>query len=396
VGDRAVIERIGAWEASGLIDAPLAARLRSAEMGLPTDGPAGAAVHPRQGVVAAIFGPPVTIAEMFAYLGAIFLLAAWYAAISRIAGPSVDPQVLYLIGAAIAATALAILGIRLTSGSPRQRRAAGALLLVAAASVGWAAWSAGQLVLPPGAPAIQVVATAAALVAALAFRRVHPSVLTQVGLLLAVVTLSGAVLDALNRVLFPLGEFDAAPVAGADPLLRVLMGAAWWAVTAAVIGVIALSEAGAALPAADRRAALSRFAAGLTAVVGISASVFASGPRVNGDYGRILEPAVGDLILVVVAAILIERAFRREAAAFIYPAGLAVIIALSDLNSSYLAPASSADVGLFVEGAILLAAGVVFDRLRRRVNGTGVASASETAAVVATDESGADPTSAPG
>jgi hypothetical protein len=392
MSDTNVLDRIAAWEAAGVIDGTVAGRLRAVELGRPADDAGAAAVHPVQGVVAAIFGPAVTLAEMFAYLGAIFLLAAWYAAMARLAAPMVDPAPLYLAGGAIAATALAILGIRLTFGSARQRRAAGALFVVAAANVGWAAMSAGQRVLPPGAPAIEVVAAGAAVIAALAFRRIHPSVLTQFGLLSAVVTFSAAVLDALNHVLFPVSEFDVGPAGGPDPLLRVLIGGVWWSVTAAVVGVIGLYEGRAARPAADRRAALSRFAAGLTAVVGISASVFALGARVNGEYGRILEPAVGDLILVVVAAVLIERAFRREAAAYVYPAGLAVIIALSDLNSSYLAPASSADVGLFVEGAILLAAGVVFDRLRRRVSRTGAGSATETAAVVVTAESGAGPT----
>src|SRR2546423_8716919 len=86
MSDTKVLERIAAWEAAGLIDATVAGRLRAAEMGRPADAPGPAAVHPAQGVVAAIFGPAVTIAEMFAYLGGIFLLAAWYAAIVRIAG----------------------------------------------------------------------------------------------------------------------------------------------------------------------------------------------------------------------------------------------------------------------------------------------------------------------
>ncbi|MBA2255179.1 MAG: hypothetical protein H0W07_08705, partial [Chloroflexi bacterium] len=80
---------------------------------------------------------------------------------------------------------------------------------------------------------------------------------------------------------------------------------------------------------------------------------------------------VGDTILILVSAVLLERAFRRSASAFVYPAALGVIIGLSDLNATYLAAATTSELALLVEGAILLAAGFAFDRLRRRVGGTG-------------------------
>lgn len=371
MGDQAVLERISAWQADGIIDAALATRLRSAEDARPAGAvPAQAATGgPGPSAAAAMFGPSVTIAEMFGYLGTLFILGAWYASISRIAGTSGDPAGPYFIGGSIAAAALAILGVRLASGSRRQRRAAGALFVVAAANVGWAAWSAGQLVFPIGAVAIEVVAAAAGLIAALAFRRVHPGLLTQFALLSAVVTLSTALLDGIDQLLYPRSDLFAA--SGPDSAIRVVLAAVWWALTAAVLGLIGLGEAGAGTPAADRRAALSRFAAGLTAVSGIAIELFATGNLGNGEYGRLIEPALADLAILVVGAVLLERAFRREAASYVYPAGLAVIVALSDLNANYLARETSTEIGLLVEGAILLAVGLGFDRLRRRVSGTG-------------------------
>ena len=64
-----------------------------------------------------------------------------------------------------------------------------------------------------------------------------------------------------------------------------------------------------------------------------------------------------------------ERAFRREATSFIYAAALGLIVALTDINVSYLADSTSA--ALLVEGLILLAVGLGADRLRRRVGHMG-------------------------
>ena len=65
------------------------------------------------------------------------------------------------------------------------------------------------------------------------------------------------------------------------------------------------------------------------------------------------------------SAVLVERAFRRDATAYIYPAALGLIIALSDANVSYLS--GGTEVALLVEGLILLGVGLAADRLRRRI-----------------------------
>ena len=78
-----------------------------------------------------------------------------------------------------------------------------------------------------------------------------------------------------------------------------------------------------------------------------------------------MEPWIGDLALLVLSAILVERAFRRDATSFIYAAALGLMIALTDFNLTYLS--GSTEVALLIEGLILLAVGVVADRLRRRI-----------------------------
>ena len=88
-----VLERIAAWQAAGLIDAATADRLRAAE---PPDTPEPAPPPARHSSVTAaagsFFGPTPTIVEMFGYLGALFLIAAWSAFLVRIAGDSRDQR----------------------------------------------------------------------------------------------------------------------------------------------------------------------------------------------------------------------------------------------------------------------------------------------------------------
>ena len=82
-----------------------------------------------------------------------------------------------------------------------------------------------------------------------------------------------------------------------------------------------------------------------------------------------MEPWVGDLALLVLSAILVERAFRRDATSFIYAAALGLMIALSDFNLTYLSDTTEA--ALLFEGLILLAVGFAADRLRRRIGRDG-------------------------
>ena len=72
--------------------------------------------------------------------------------------------------------------------------------------------------------------------------------------------------------------------------------------------------------------------AGLTAVLGLFYAVSQSTYSAVSGSGRALEPVVGDVAVLVVAAILLERAYRRESNAFIFAAAIGCIVALTDLD----------------------------------------------------------------
>ena len=374
-------EHIAAWEAAGLIDRATADRLRAADAGAPQPirdtHDADASVQGRS-AAAAMFGPSVTISEVFSYLGGAFLLAAWSSFMSRVAGGgdvSGEPQLVIGAMALVAAAVLAGFGLRLRGGTERTSRAAGVAFLLAATYVGGAVTAfAGFAGLDW--PAIGVVAAGAALAAAVALRLIHPSVLTQVGVLTWATALSVAILTWLQVTIFPdnvSNETGLPTGGGPDPMILVLAMAAWWLTTAVIIGLVGLREARMGErdhdPAAARRAAVSRFWAGLTAVIGLAMAVSRTTYLGDGEYGRVLEPWVGDVALLVLSAILVERAFRRDATSFIYAAAIGLIIALTDFNVSYLS--DSTEVALLIEGLILLGVGVAADRLRRRVGRDG-------------------------
>ena len=144
------------------------------------------------------------------------------------------------------------------------------------------------------------------------------------------------------------------------------------------MGLLGLAEArGAGRPSdptAASRAAVTRFWAGLLAVIGLATAVSRSGPLPDGEYGRVLEPIIGDVALLILSAVLVERAFRRDATSYIYAAALGLIVALTDFNVSYLSDSPAA--GLLVEGLILLGVGVGADRLRKRVGQAGAGAGS--------------------
>lgn len=357
--------RIDAWLAAGLIDAATAAALRADEAARTT------AIGPEPnhgrgpGTLAAAFGPSVSIAEVFGYLGGAFILASWIALIG-IRGGEVD--LILSIGLLMGAAALAGIGLAARRRSERFRRAAGVCFLGAGAHVGAAAYAAAVVALGPAGstePPVAALAGATAwLIAAIGFRRLHPALMTQLGLIGAVLAFTGATMSWLEPILF--GDPFAGPEPAPADILRPILIAVGWAISGVVLGVIGLTESRSGLDGAGSRAALTRFAAGMTVILGTATAVFASGPLPNDGYGRLIPPIVGDLILIVVSGILLERAARRSANAFLYPAALGIVIAATDLNAEFLGATSPA-LALLVEGAILLGAGLAADRFRRRV-----------------------------
>ena len=379
-----ILERIATWEAAGVIDAATASRLRMVETARLPGGPAiatgpspepgvprpdGAHVPRSTSPAGVILGPAVSIVEMFGYLGGAFLLGAYAAFAERLASGRPDADLWRAAAAALAAVAITVVALRLRLGGSRRRRAAGVFLAVAVGCVTVAGFAIGNwtgLTFQP----VAVLATAAASLAAIGARRIQPALVTQATLLAALTGFAGALLGWLELVADPqrftdFGDpiFEGRP----EPLFLVLAAAAWWLGVAIVFGLLALGESRHARrdEAAGRRAALTRLWAGLTAVLGLSSAVFRSDFLAPNDFGRALEPWIGDLALLVLAAVLVERAFRRDANAYVYAAALAVMIALSDFNFTYLS--SSTEVGLLVEGLILLGAGFAADRIRRRV-----------------------------
>ncbi|MEO8437997.1 MAG: hypothetical protein ABI562_06020 [Chloroflexota bacterium] len=398
-----ITERIAAWEAAGLIDGAVADRLRAAEASASEGHPGQAKVvpdttaHPRS-AASALFGPSVTIAEVFAYLGGAFLLAAWSSFMTRSNGPSGEPGAVLGVMALLAAGVLGVIGLRLMSGEERASRASGVAFLLVSTYVATAAAAFGNAA-GLDWPALGVVGSAVGLATAIALRVVHPAAMTQVGVLAWLTALGVSMLAWLQVTLFPENfspETGLPTSTGPDPLLLVVATAAWWLATAVVIALIGLREAQVADrdtdPGAGRRAAISRFWAGLTAVIGLWQAISRSAGFADGEYGRVVEPWIGDLALLALSAILVERAFRRDATSFIYAAALGLLIALTDFNLAYLS--GSTEAALLIEGLILLAVGVAADRLRRRVGRDGTPAVG-VAAVDAAPPSEIEPTALP-
>jgi hypothetical protein len=274
----------------------------------------------------------------------------------------------------LAAGVLTAVAMRLRMGDARQGRAAGVVLLVALGYVSGAAFA---LVSDNLAwPASGVAVAAIVVLASVVYRLLHPSVLTQIGLLASLTGLAGTLLVWLQVSIFPEDISETTGVvttSGPDPIILVIASAAWWLLVAAGMGLMGLAEArgagNASDPTAASRAAVTRFWAGLLAVIGLSTSVSRSALSADGEYGRVLEPIIGDIALLILSAILVERAFRRDATSYIYAAALGLIVALTDFNISYLSDSSSG--ALLVEGLILIGVGIGADRLRKRIGQPG-------------------------
>jgi hypothetical protein len=368
-----VLERIAAWEAAGLIDPETALRLRA------TEDDAQDALEPGrprgQSTVGQIVGPAVTIGEMFAYLGGAFVLGAVNLFLTRAFGFDAEPGMGLAVGYGLVALVLVIAGAALATGDARRRRAGGVLFAVAVGQVA-AAGVALTGALDVAYPLAGVMVAAAATIVAVALRMSLPALTTQATLLASLTGLAAAMISVVEDAFVPDPVFtdmgNPLPTGGPNPILIIVASAAWWLGFAALLGILGLIEARSGDdPASARRAALTRLWAGITAVAGLAAAVTMSGhDTTTGEFGRYLEPWVGDLALIVLAAILVERAFRRGANSFVYAAALALVIALTDFNVSYLTDTTEA--GLLVEGLILLGAGFAVSRLRQRIGGDAV------------------------
>ena len=373
-----ILDRIAAWEAAGLIDPETALRLRADEADqVDPEAPSADGVsvpEARRGpsTIAQIVGPSVTIGEMFAYLGGAFVLGAFDAFLTRSSGFDAEGGVGLAVGYGLVAIVLIAIGRFLAQGGDREHRAAGVLFAVAVghvAAAGFALTAAFHMDLQVAG----VLVAAWTAVVAIGLRLYLPALTTQFTLLASLTGLAFALLSLIEHLVVPETVFSDSgaivPNGGPSALLILLATAAWWLVFAALLGILGLIEAGRGDdPATGRRAGLTRLWAGIIAVAGLASAVSQSAyDPGTGEWGRVLEPWIGDLALIVLALILVERAFRRGANAFVYAAALALVVALTDFNFSYLS--DSTEVGLLVEGLILLAAGFAVGRLRGRIGG---------------------------
>jgi hypothetical protein len=376
--DPTVVERIAAWQAAGLIDEETAARLQVDEAARPTPTPLAAiaptvvparesVTAPRPGGALSTFGPVPTVAEVLGYVGGAFLLAAWFVLVSTRAQFGLEGPITWSIafgGAALATGGLAVL---LRGRDERGSRAAGVLFATAVACTFGLGFELTDAVGGTETAEQTLFAGLAATIAAVVVRARHAALLTQAALLGAVTSLAlGFGQYAKDRLLPP----GLAP----DTLAGMALDLGLWLVTAFVLGLVGLREAlaGGGDPGA-RRAALSRFAAGLTAVVATASILTRSGPLGgtdpygNLDWGRLLEPVLADAAIGFVALVLLWLAFRRGTVAYLYPAALGIVIALTDLNGSYVVGQVGTGVALLLEGLVILGAGLAADRLRRRL-----------------------------
>jgi hypothetical protein len=363
-----VRERIAAWVSAGLIDAATAERLRAAEAGRPPEPEPAVSPAPRPGVASSFFGPAVSVVEMFSYLGGAFVLAAWSVLIGRLISEAsgVAQQWILVAGEAVPALVFFILGVAFLGRSPRLSRAAGVCLVLSVGAV-QAGVTVNAAIFLSSEWALVVGAVAGVVVAA-AYRWLHPAVLTEFALLATITGLVGAWLEVLDR------SSEGSPAGSwlGDPVVQAAIASVFWIGCAIVIGLIALWESRPGGPEAGRRAALARFWAGIVAVVGVAASVMRTEFSFPGG-GRIIEPWIGELIVLAVSSVLVERAFRRGSGAFVLAAAVGVVIALTDFNFSYIAPAGSTELALLIEGLLLIAIAFGAERLSRRVRDADLA-----------------------
>jgi len=369
-----VIRRIDAWEAAGLIDPETARRLREAEadaVSEPDVQPEPEPAEARAPGAGRALG--VTAVELFIYLGAAFVLGAWYALVASTNPSFEDASARFGAAGLIAALALALLGVAMAGRDARFRRAAGVAFLVALPNLG-----AGVYLLAdtlhhenyPDAPTNALIASIVVLVAALGARRVVPALTTQLGLAVSVATAGAFAMGWLDAVLFPRGgqEWDPRPIDETAALVRVVLSMAWWWAVAAVMALLLVILD--PQPRTEGRTRLGRIAVGTTAVLGTTSAVL-----IRHDWSEtsslsgqpVLEPFVGAAVILAVSGVLVALALKRQSVGYLWPGGLGVFIALTWLNVEYLAVESGLWIALLVEGAVLFGVAFGVNRMGRQL-----------------------------
>jgi hypothetical protein len=177
----------------------------------------------------------------------------------------------------------------------------------------------------------------------------------------------------LDQSLFGAETYLSAPTRSASTaLMRVGLTALWWWLVAVALGILAQHAVSPDRPGAEARSVLTRLGAGLTAILGTTMAISLTAMRSDEVYAsvRALEPAVGDVVLFAVCALLILLAARLRTTAYLWPAALGVLISLSDLNTTYVVDTTGTGPALFVEALILFGVALATHALRRALNAT--------------------------
>lgn len=346
-----ILTRIDQWLAEGLIDQETAERLRAAEAG----GAHGA------GTPSSLSGPSdwlrFSAVEFFAYIGIGFVVAAYYWAVTQ----QTSEELALGIAIALASAVFLIAGWVTRGRVGAIGRAASPALLVGGLQVPFATF----LMLEP-AELVEVLRLALAafvwLVVALAATWRLRSLPTQIGWLSAAVAFAWFTAAYLGEVLFGSSEgFEP----DAQDTMRYLLLAISMVVVAMFAALVGEREArdAAGDPGARRRAALTRFWAGMTAVVGLSVTLLVPA---SADLATV-EPIVCQAIVLLAALVLVAVSARTSALSYLLPGGLGVVLALTAFNAEYISDEIGTAGALLVEGLVLLGAGVGVQVARSRL-----------------------------
>ncbi len=363
-----VIRRIEAWQASGLIDPATADRLREAEANAAPEPDQAEARAPGAGRALG-----VTAVELFVYLGAAFVLGAWYALVASTNPTWDDSSSRFAAAGLIAAIALGLVGMAMARRDARFRRAAGIAFLAALPNLGVGVYLLADTLHNENyldAPTNALVAAIVVLVAALGARHAVPALTTQLGLAFAAASVGGFAMGWLDAVLFPRGgvEWEPRPLDATASLVRVVLSMAWWWAVAAVMAVLLIVLD--PQPRTEGRTRLGRIAVGLTAVLGTTSAVMIRHEWNEGSSlsdQPVLEPLIGAAIIVAVSGVLLGLAVKRQSVGYLWPGGLGLFIALSWLNAEYLAVESGLWIALLVEAAVLFGVAFGVNRMGRRL-----------------------------
>jgi hypothetical protein len=347
-----VLGRIDAWERAGTIDHELAERLRAIETAepgaMPESQPPVAAAAPAARIPSSGF-----ILEFFAYLGALFLLLAWYALLNDQPSMEVDRDLAIGIAALVPAVLLGTVGWILASrDEDRLRRAAAVALVAAVPNAGVATWSllqAAGVEQYNGGPATLVAGAGVAFAVAIAARVRRPSTLTQ-GVLVAAWAVFALELAswAEGRLWGPESDGGASRSPDQERVRTAVRLGWWWFVAAAPAIVLVLRPD--RRPGHESREAVARIGIGTIAVVGstfVALATYNWGEPIFGTW-----PAAG--IMLGVGAVFVVAARVSGSRIHLVTAGAAILVGLTYLNIEFVVDAVGAPAAFLVEGLILL------------------------------------------